>query len=108
MAVEPDAAQLSEIAALAGSAGDGPVVMLNLNCYRDRDEYMRYGEVAAAVLDRVGGKVLWHTDAKLTVIVTDPGILAARDHRLEGLEHATLICCTAPDYAGVLSSELQR
>ena len=59
-----------------------PVVMLNLNRYRERAEYdgrparrgvrdvsgreayMRYGAVAAAVLERVGGRILWHTDSQ--------------------------------------------
>ena len=131
MAVEPDRQQIDEVVGLAGGERDGPVLMLNLNCYRDREEYLRYGEVATAVLERVGGRVLFHTDAKLTVIgdkrdryeevigvwypsvaafmalATDPDILAARPHRLAGLEHATLICCGA-DQAGLLSSELQR
>ncbi|MEA2418681.1 MAG: hypothetical protein QOE60_887 [Thermoleophilaceae bacterium] len=115
MAVEPDTRQFAEIAALAGGDADGPVVMLNLNRYRDRDAYMRYGEVAARVLERVGGRILWHTEAKLTVIgedgydevisvwypslaafsalASDPELLAAREHRLAGLEHASLICC---------------
>ena len=48
MAVEPDAEQFAEVAALAGGDADGPVVMLNLNRYRDREAYVRYGEVAAA------------------------------------------------------------
>jgi uncharacterized protein (DUF1330 family) len=73
--------------------------------------------VAAGVLERVGGRILWHTDAKLTVIgearydeviavwypsmaafvalATAPETLAARPHRLAGLERATLLCCTA-------------
>ena len=115
MPVEPDAEQFARVAALAGTDGDGPVTMLNLNRYRDREAYMRYGEVASAVLERVGGRILWHTEAKLTVIgedgwdeviavwypslaafaahATDPVILEARAHRLAGLEHATLICC---------------
>jgi uncharacterized protein (DUF1330 family) len=130
MPVEPDAGQFAEIAALAGGDADGPVVMLNLNRYRDRDAYMRYGVVAAAVLERVGGRILWHTDAKLTVIgeerydeviavwypslaafsalTTDPELLAVREHRLAGLERAALICCEPGDQAGVFSSELQR
>ena len=129
MPVEPGAEQFAELDALAGGDGDGPVVMLNLNRYSDRDAYLRYGAVAAAVLDRVGGRILWHSDAKLTVIgeqrydeviavwypslaafralTTDPELLAARDHRLAGLEGAELICCSA-DQAGALSSELQR
>jgi uncharacterized protein (DUF1330 family) len=117
MTVEPDERQFAEIAALAGGEADGPVVMLNLNRYRDREAYLRYGEVATAVLERVGGRILWHADARLTVIgdesdrydeviavwypslaaftalATDPAILEARAHRLAGLERAALICC---------------
>lgn len=76
MPVEPDEQQFADVAALVGSDADGPVVMLNLNGYRDREAYMRYGEVASAVLARVGGR-----------------ILEARAHRLAGLERAALICC---------------
>ncbi len=130
MSVEPGAEQFAELEALAGGDGDVPVVMLNLNRYRDREAYLRYGVVAAAVLHRVGGRILWHSEAKLTVIgaqrydeviavwypslaafkelATDPELLAAREHRLEGLEGAELICCVAGDQAGALSSELQR
>ena len=36
MAIEPDAQQFAEVAALAGGDADGPVVMLNLNRYRER------------------------------------------------------------------------
>ena len=56
MPVEPDEQQFAEVSALAGSAADGPVVMLNLNRYRDRDAYYRYAAVATAVLERVGGR----------------------------------------------------
>jgi uncharacterized protein (DUF1330 family) len=132
MAVEPDQEQFAQVAALAGADADGPVVMLNLNRYADREEYMRYGVVAAGVLERVGGKILWHTDAKQTVIgddsdrydeviavwypslaafaalATDPEVLAAREHRLAGLERAALICCEPGGQPGALSSELQR
>ena len=130
MAVEPDAEQFARIAEVAGTDADGPVLMLNLNRYRDREAYLRYGAVAAGVLERVGGRILWHTDAKLTVIggerydeliavwypslaafselATDPELLAVREHRLDGLEQAALICCEPADQAGVLSSELQR
>jgi uncharacterized protein (DUF1330 family) len=117
MAVEPDEAQLKEIQALAGSPDDGPLVMLNLNRYRDRDAYLRYGEVATAVLERVGGRILWHAPVAGTVIgeessvyddviavwypsaaafvelATDPEILVARADRIEGLEHASLLRC---------------
>jgi uncharacterized protein (DUF1330 family) len=132
MAVEPNEEQFAGVAKLAAGEPDGPVVMLNLNRYRDRDAYMRYGVVAAAVLERVGGKILWHADARLTVIgddadrydeviavwypslaafsalATDPEILEARAHRLDGLERAALICCEPGFQTGVLSSELQR
>ena len=36
MAVEPDEQQFADVAAVAGGEADGPVVMLNLNRYRDR------------------------------------------------------------------------
>ena len=121
MAVEPDARQLAEVAAVAGGADDGPVVMLNLNRYRDREAYLRYGVVALAVLERVGGRILWQTESQRTVIgddsdrydeviavwypsmaafaslVGDPDILEARAHRVEGLERAALICCDPAD-----------
>jgi hypothetical protein len=127
MAVEPDERQFAEVAAVAAGEADGPVVMLNLNRYRDREAYMRYG-----VLERVGGRIHWHTDARLTLIgddsdrydeviavwypsmaafselATAPEILGARQHRLDGLERAALICCAPGSQPGVLSSELQR
>jgi len=119
VAVEPDERQLAEIGAAAGSDADSPLVMLNLNRYRDRDAYYRYAAVAAAVLERVGGKVLWHARARSTVIgdrsdvydeviavwypsaaafialATDAEILAARGDRASGLERAALIRCEA-------------
>ena len=137
MPVEPNRDQMAEVAALAGADGDGPVVMLNLNRYREqasyeadppggesrdvsgRDAYLRYAAVASQVLDRVGGRVLWHTDSSGTVIgedqerydeiiavwypstaafaalATDPDTLEARAHRLAALERATLIRCVS-------------
>lgn len=116
MAVEPDAEQ---IAALAGG-GDEPVVMLNLNRYRDRAAYERYGVVALEVLERVGGRILWQAEAQATVIgddsdrydeviavwypslaaftelATDPKVLEVREVRAQALERAALICCSAP------------
>ena len=68
MPVEPDGQQLAEVSGIAGSGSDAPVVMLNLNRYRDRDAYYRYAAVATTVLDRVGGRVLWHAQAQGTVI----------------------------------------
>jgi uncharacterized protein (DUF1330 family) len=82
-----------------------------------REAYERYAAVAIAVLTRVGGKVLWLAESKMTVVgddsdrydevvavwypslaafvalATDAGILAARPHRNAGLERATLIAC---------------
>jgi uncharacterized protein (DUF1330 family) len=119
MPVEPSPEQLAEMQAIAGGAHDGPLVMLNLNRYRDPAAYARYGEVAQRVLDRVGGRVLWHAPVGETVIgegeerfddviavwyptaaaflqlVSDPEILAARQHRLDGLERAALLRCEA-------------
>jgi uncharacterized protein (DUF1330 family) len=137
MPIEPNEDQLAEVVRLAGSEADGPVVMLNLNRYRERAEYegevpdglpadvsgqeayMRCGVVALAVLERVGGKVLWQAESKLTVVgeetdrhdevvavwypsfsafvalATDAEILAARAHRVAGLERAALIGCAS-------------
>jgi uncharacterized protein (DUF1330 family) len=86
MPIEPDEQQFAEIAGLAGAPADGPVVMLNLNRYRERaqyegkvpdglegdvsghEAYLRYGVVAVAALARVGGAVLWQADAKLSAV----------------------------------------
>jgi uncharacterized protein (DUF1330 family) len=124
MAIEPSSEQFGAIAEGAGGDADGPVVMLNLNRYRDRTAYGRYGAVALAVLERVGGRILWHTEAPQTVIgeddarfdeviavwypsraafmalVTAPEILDARQHRTDGLERAMLICCDADGLSG--------
>lgn len=81
------------------------------------EAYMRYGAVARAVLARLGGGILWQAESKRTVIgdetdlydeviavwypslaafvalATDPEILAARPHRVAGLQRAALVCC---------------
>ena len=134
MPIEPDPTQSAETAAGAGGDADGPVVMLNLNRYRDRaaygdgppdrgaelsgrEAYAGYGEVAMAVLGRLGGKILWHADARETVIgdegdrydeviavwypsraaflalASHDDVVAVLAHRRAGLERATLICC---------------
>jgi uncharacterized protein (DUF1330 family) len=139
MPIEPDSEQIAEVAALAGGDTDRPVVMLNLNRYRERAEYdgevpggdkedvsgheayLRYGAVASQVLERVGGRILWHTESKRTVIgdesdryheviavwypslaaftalATDPELLAVRAHRVAALERAALVCCESGD-----------
>jgi uncharacterized protein (DUF1330 family) len=121
MPVEPSTEQIAEMRAIAGGPDDGPLVMLNLNRYRDPAAYARYGEVAQRVLERVGGRVLWHAPVTGTVIgdgeerfddviavwypsaaaflqlAGDPELLGARDHRLEGLERAAILRCGAAD-----------
>src|SRR5262249_8875056 len=139
MPIEPDEEQFIEVAGVAGTEADGPVVMLNLNRYRERavyeaevsgglpadvsghEAYLRYGAVAVSVLARLGGKILWEADARMTVVgdetdrydevgavwypnlaafmalATDPEILEARAHRGAGLERAALIACAASD-----------
>lgn len=86
MPVQPTQAQLAELGAIAGTGADGPVIMLNLNRYRERaaydadppggedpevsgrEAYARYGAVASGVLERVGGAILWHAQAPGLVI----------------------------------------
>lgn len=80
----PSPAQLD---ALARSDEQGPLVMLNLNRYRDRasypdgrdaaglagrDAYLRYGLVARDAIEAVGGRILWSADAV--------GVLVGCDH----------------------------
>jgi uncharacterized protein (DUF1330 family) len=123
--IEPDQGQLAQLTELVAERPDSPVVMLNLNKYRDRSEYERYGEVAVKVLARVGGEILWYSQAVQTVIgddhdqydeviavrypsaaafvafANDPEIAAALVHRAAALERAALICCEPG--AGVLA-----
>ncbi len=83
--IEPTREQVAEISAAAGGPGDGPVVMLNLNRYRERaayetppegvdaevdgrEAYGRYAAVATGVLARLGARILWHAQAERTVI----------------------------------------
>ena len=83
--VTPTDERLVATAAIGGE-DPSPVVMLNLNRYRDRAEYapgtpdadvsgreayLRYGVVAYAAIKSVGGEILWATDAAETVIGCD-------------------------------------
>jgi uncharacterized protein (DUF1330 family) len=86
MPVNPSQEQIAAVAALAGTAADGPLVMLNLNRYRPRamyaaeppggvspdvsghEAYERYGMTALKVLARVGGEIVWSTRATITVV----------------------------------------
>jgi uncharacterized protein (DUF1330 family) len=133
--VNPSAEQLEALAGLAGGESDGPLVMLNLNNYRERaayaaeppgggsadvsghEAYQRYGLTALKVLARVGGEILWSTQATLTVVgddsdrcheviavrypnaqaflalALDPELTAALPHRDAGLDRAAIIRC---------------
>jgi uncharacterized protein (DUF1330 family) len=135
MPVNPTSEQIAALATIAGTDADGPLVMLNLNAYRARAEYHgdppggasadvsgreayeRYAQTALAVLARLGGEIVWHAPATLTVIgdesdscdeviavrypsaeaflalALDPEIAAALPHREAGLERAALIRC---------------
>jgi uncharacterized protein (DUF1330 family) len=135
MPVNPTSDQIAAVAAIAGTDADGPLVMLNLNRYRDRaayegdppgggspdvsgrEAYQRYGQAALAKLAELGGEIVWHARATLTVIgdqsdgcdeviavrypsaeaflalALDPEIGAALPHRDAGLERAALIRC---------------
>jgi len=90
MPVNPTQEQLAEVAAIAGGPDDRPVIMLNLNTYRERaayegeppgglsadvtgrEAYERYGAVAQGVLAREGGRILWHTTSP-GVVIGAPG-----------------------------------
>lgn len=80
--VSPD---LDDLVARFSEADDRPVVMLNLNRYRERaayppehadaalglsgrDAYLQYGAVAAQAIAHTGGAILWATDAHEVVI----------------------------------------
>ncbi|MDD9929488.1 MAG: hypothetical protein OXR03_26980 [Rhodospirillaceae bacterium] len=62
-------AELEKIKAVAGTDADGPIVMLNLNRYKDAAGfpdgalYRRYRAALDALLPQVGGKILWHAPA---------------------------------------------
>ena len=83
--VTPDPEHI--LRAFAG-APDTPVVMLNLNRYRDtavyepdhpfvsrglsgREAYLHYGVVAQAAIAHVGGRILWAAEANEVVIGCD-------------------------------------
>jgi uncharacterized protein (DUF1330 family) len=83
--VTPTDERLADVAAI-GADDTSPVVMLNLNRYRDRaqypdgtvdadvsgrEAYLRYGVVAYQAITSVGGEILWATDAAETVIGCD-------------------------------------
>jgi uncharacterized protein (DUF1330 family) len=135
MAILPSEDQFTKLAGVAGTEADCPKVMLNLNRYRERaayqddvpdglspdvggrEAYLRYGAVAARVLQRVGGRILWEAESRQSAVgeddecwdevlavwypsaaafnqlATDPELLAAHPHRAAGLERAAIVCC---------------
>ena len=135
MPINPTSSQLEAVASIAGTDADGPLVMLNLNRYRERatyaaeppgggapevsgrEAYERYGLTALEVLTRLGGEVLWHAPATMTVVgdeddrwdeviavrypsaqafldlAMDPEIGIALAHREAAVERAALVWC---------------
>jgi uncharacterized protein (DUF1330 family) len=110
-----------QLRAVVAHPGEGPVVMLNLNRYRDRDAYLQeYGLVALGAIESVGGRILWQSEVEQVVIGDDgdqydeaiavwypsrpaflglmdhPGYLEAAERRAATLEHATLLALTPP------------
>ncbi|MBJ7347996.1 MAG: DUF1330 domain-containing protein [Thermoleophilaceae bacterium] len=92
MPANPTQSQIEAISALIGTEAGGPLVMLNLNRYRERakydgpppggespdvsghEAYGRYSEKALARLAEIGGEVLWYTQATMTVIGDDSDV----------------------------------
>ena len=75
-----------QLAALAAIDPTSPIVMLNLNRYRDRacydrpgpdddvsgrEAYLRYGEVAVRAMGEVGAQVLWMAPAEQVFVGCD-------------------------------------
>ena len=88
--VGPTREQFAALREAAGSPDDGPVVMLNLNRYRDRaaypseydgaesgtdvsglEAYQRYGAVAGRAVAEVGGRPLWTTTVTGAVVACE-------------------------------------
>ena len=71
-----NAEEIGVFKAIAGSADDGPVLMLNLNRYveeanfPDGELYREYMTVLDQLLSEVGGRILWRTKVRGTVVGT--------------------------------------
>ncbi len=53
---------------------EGPILMVNLLCFKaegGREEYLGYAQLVGPHLARVGGRVVFHSSAKATVIGDD-------------------------------------
>lgn len=109
-----------QLRAVATDERDGPVVMLNLNRYRDHDEYLAYGEVALRAVAEVGGRILWTAPVEQVVagcehdaydeviavwypsrsaflgLMEVDGYLAATAHRQAAMEQAVLLALGEP------------
>ena len=68
------AEEIGVFKAIAGSADEGPVLMLNLNRYveeanfPDGGLYREYMTVLDQLLTEVGGRILWRTKVRGTVV----------------------------------------
>ncbi len=89
VAVNPTAESIEEIVGVAGTPEDGPIVMINLNRFRERadygpnppegldvevsgeEAYARYGAVGAAAVAATGGRLLWSAPVA-SVVIGDP------------------------------------
>ena len=116
--IDPTDAQIQEV---LHDGGEGPVVMVNLNRYRDRDAYLQeYGVVALGAIESVGGRILWQSEVEHVVIGDDgdqydeiiavwypsrsaflglmqfPGYLEAAERRKATREHPTLLAISPP------------
>jgi hypothetical protein len=100
--VDPTDAQIQ---AVLNDGRDGPVVMINLNRYRDRDAYLQeYGLVALAAIDSVGGRILWQSEVEQVVIGDDRDqydeVIAVwypnRSAFLGLMDHPALLAITPP------------
>ena len=71
-----NAEEIDVFNAIAGSSDDGPVLMLNLNRYveeanfPDGEIYREYMTVLDPILIEVGGRILWRTKVRGTVVGT--------------------------------------
>ncbi|GAB2442357.1 hypothetical protein [Nocardia tengchongensis] len=63
MAVVPDPEQFARFAT---TPDDGPVAMLNLIKFQDRAEYASYGAAVLAMVEKQGGRLLWHGEPSQT------------------------------------------
>ncbi len=59
------------VEALANSASDGPVAMLNLVKYRNREAYGEYGRLTGKLVAEHGGRMLWA--GSVTEVALDDG-----------------------------------